>query len=160
MKMVICRRSSDLTVWSVLAIHWTVCALHRSSTSLSLVALERSRGGSVMDMPRPMGSGKLSANSKAKENTPEASQKMKRDSRVSEHLDTNFAIVTASLSGHRIEIPEKWRPPGRSNNLRTYGWIPFPVTSMRVPVNFGDIEGGQCRIRRPLHTGGNAVFSC
>ena len=95
-----------------------------------------------MDMPRPMGSGKLSANSKAKENTPEASQKMKRDSRVSEHLDTNSAIVTASLSGHRIEIPEKRRPPVRSNNLRTYGWIPFPVTSMRVPVNFGDIEGG------------------
>ena len=48
--MVICRRFSDLAVRSALLIHSIrICPCHRSLTSLSFVALERSSDGIVQN---------------------------------------------------------------------------------------------------------------
>src|ERR1700753_976396 len=66
---------------------------------------------------------------------------MRRDFRVSEHLNTKSAVDCASVSGHVIEMLEKWRPPGRSNNRRTSGRTPPSIRSRSSPVSFGEVKG-------------------
>ena len=58
----ICRRFSDLAVWSVLFIHPTLGAYSRNSTSLSFLALERSTDGGPPGMSKAMSSNQVPVN--------------------------------------------------------------------------------------------------
>ena len=67
---------------------------------------------------------------------------MERDSKVSEHLSTKSLVHSMSSIRHDIEMQEKWRPPGRSNNRHTSGRILAQCAlNWRVPVSFGEVEG-------------------
>lgn len=137
-KSVICRRFSDLAVWSVLFIHPTLGAYSRNSTSLSFLALERSTDGGPPGMSNATSSNQVPVNRKVMENVP-PSKPMRRDSSVPEHIDTNRVVKSPSLWGHNAETLENRRPPGRSSNLRvTRGSLSLRI---RVPVNFGEVGG-------------------
>ena len=53
-----------------------------------------------------------------------------RDFKVSEHFGTNSVGKLPPPMGQNTLILEKWRPPGKSNNLR--------VTSRLLPLNIRD----------------------
>jgi len=77
-----------------------------------------------------------------------AEQRMFRDSRVPEDLDTKSVADSESLPIHDIVILEKWRPPGKVDSRRVANPTPHTVLRSRDPVSLGDV-GGALHLEMP-----------
>ena len=94
-------------------IRWTSFPIKLQA--FEFAAFERSREGVLDDSC--LSCGEVLAVTAAEGNTP---RKIVRNSnsRVVEHLDTKSATNSASSLEGTAGILQKWRPPGRPNNLR------------------------------------------
>ena len=70
---------------------------------------------------------------------PRYEKSRRKDSRVSEHIDTSSFARSPSSIGQDTAMLENWRQSGRSSDLRVISRVLLP--KYRGPVNFGEVRG-------------------
>ena len=67
---------------------------------------------------------------------------MARTSKALQQVATKPVINSESSARHSAQMLVKCRPPGRARNLDILNHILSGIARQRVPVNFGDLDGG------------------